>query len=90
MIQITPQMRILVCLESIDFRKGIDGLWGVCRRQLEYAVERQISRRYDRKKGLRERCEAHKKAMAAYEAMIKRLPGLEKWFVEIVPCCKHF
>jgi hypothetical protein len=27
-----------------------------------------------------------KKAMAGYEAMIKRLPGLEKWFVEISPC----
>ena len=27
-----------------------------------------------------------KKAMAGYEAMIRRLPGLEKWFVEISPC----
>jgi hypothetical protein len=27
-----------------------------------------------------------KKAMAAYEAMIERLPGLEKWFVQIKPC----
>jgi hypothetical protein len=27
-----------------------------------------------------------KKAMAAYEAIIRRLPGLEKWFVEINPC----
>src|SRR5208337_3098357 len=35
MIQITPQMRILVCIEPIDFRKGVDGLCGVCRRQLE-------------------------------------------------------
>ena len=34
MIQITPQMRILVCVESIDFRKGIDGLCSVCRRVL--------------------------------------------------------
>ena len=34
MIQITPQMRILVCIEPIDFRKGIDGLCNVCRRQL--------------------------------------------------------
>jgi len=29
MIQITPQMRILVAVESVDFRKGIDGLAGV-------------------------------------------------------------
>ncbi len=34
MIQITPQMRILVCVEPIDFRKGIDGLCSVCRRAL--------------------------------------------------------
>jgi hypothetical protein len=27
-----------------------------------------------------------KKAMAAYEALIERLPGLEKWFVQINPC----
>ncbi len=26
MIQITPQMRILVAVESVDFRKGIDSL----------------------------------------------------------------
>jgi transposase len=31
MIQITPQMRILVALEAIDLRKGIDGLARVCK-----------------------------------------------------------
>jgi transposase len=31
MIQITPQMRILVCTEPVDFRKGIDGLSRTCR-----------------------------------------------------------
>lgn len=31
MIQITPQMRILLAVEAVDFRKGIDGLAGVCR-----------------------------------------------------------
>ncbi len=30
MIQITPQMRILVALEPADFRKGIDGLARLC------------------------------------------------------------
>jgi len=35
MIQITPQMRILVAVEPTDFRRGIDGLGGVCRRELE-------------------------------------------------------
>jgi transposase len=31
MIQITPHMRIYLCISPIDFRKGIDGLSGVCR-----------------------------------------------------------
>jgi transposase len=35
MIQITPHMRILVAVEPIDFRAGIDGLAGACRRRLE-------------------------------------------------------
>ena len=34
MIQITPQMRILVAVEAQDFRKGIDGLARVCREAL--------------------------------------------------------
>jgi len=33
MIQVTPQMRILVCVEPADFRKGIDGLCRVCRQE---------------------------------------------------------
>jgi hypothetical protein len=35
MIQITPQMRILVAKEPIDFRKGIDGLCRICRTVME-------------------------------------------------------
>ena len=35
MIQITPQMRILVAVEPVDFRKGIDGLVALCRHQLQ-------------------------------------------------------
>jgi transposase len=34
MIQLTPQMRILVAVEPADFRQGIDGLCGLCRRVL--------------------------------------------------------
>lgn len=34
MIQIVPQMRILVAVEAVDFRRGIDGLSRVCREQL--------------------------------------------------------
>jgi len=34
-IQIVPQMRILVAVEAVDFRKGIDGLARVCREQLQ-------------------------------------------------------
>jgi len=33
-IQITPQMRILVATEPADFRRGIDGLSRVCREAL--------------------------------------------------------
>lgn len=34
MIQITPQMRILVAVEPVDFRRGIDGLARTCRELL--------------------------------------------------------
>jgi len=34
MIQVTPQMRILLAVEPADFRKGIDGLAQVCRQVL--------------------------------------------------------
>ena len=35
MIQVTPHMRIVVAVEPVDFRKGIDGLAAVCRKELE-------------------------------------------------------
>lgn len=35
MIQITPQMRILVAIEPTDFRRGIDGLARQCRELLQ-------------------------------------------------------
>ena len=31
MIQLTPQMRILLAIEPVDFRNGIDGLAQICR-----------------------------------------------------------
>ena len=34
MIQITPQMRLLLAVEPVDFRKGIDGLVAICRQKL--------------------------------------------------------
>ncbi len=34
MLQITPQMRILVCVEPVDFRNGIDGLAQRCKAAL--------------------------------------------------------
>lgn len=34
MIQLTPQMRILVAVEPVDFRAGIDGLCRLCRQVL--------------------------------------------------------
>src|SRR6266568_7881919 len=35
MIQITPQMRILVAVEAVDGRKGIDSLARLCQEKLE-------------------------------------------------------
>ena len=34
MLSIAPQMRILVAIKPADFRKGIDGLAGMCRHML--------------------------------------------------------
>lgn len=34
MLQVTPQMRVLVAIEPVDFRKGIDGLVALCRQSL--------------------------------------------------------
>ena len=34
MIQLTPQIRILVAVEPVDFRKGIDGLARLCKERL--------------------------------------------------------
>jgi hypothetical protein len=34
LIQITPQLRILVAIEAIDGRKGIDSLAQLCREKL--------------------------------------------------------
>ena len=35
MLAITPQMRILVAVEAVDFRKGIDSLAELCRQKLD-------------------------------------------------------
>lgn len=34
MLQLTPQMRLWVAVAPVDFRKGIDGLAGLCRQVL--------------------------------------------------------
>jgi len=35
MIQITPQMKILLAVKAADFRKGIDGLARLCKEELK-------------------------------------------------------
>ena len=34
MIQVTPQMRVMVAVEPVDFRRGIDGMVRLCREHL--------------------------------------------------------
>ena len=34
MLQLTPQSRIFLALQPVDFRKGIDGLAALCRQAL--------------------------------------------------------
>jgi len=36
MLQITPQMKILVAIDPADFRKGIDGLVCLCKESLQH------------------------------------------------------
>ena len=36
MLQITPQMKILVAVEPADFRRGMDGLARLCREALQH------------------------------------------------------
>ena len=35
MIQVTPQMRILLAVDPVDFRSGIDGLGRICKEVLQ-------------------------------------------------------
>ena len=36
MLQISPQVKIYLCQRPVDFRKGIDGLAGLCRNYLNH------------------------------------------------------
>ena len=36
MFQITPQMKILVAIEAVDFRRGIDALARLCQEHLKH------------------------------------------------------
>jgi len=44
MIQITPQMRILVAVEPVDGRKGIDSLAQLCQQRLQTEPSGEHSR----------------------------------------------
>jgi len=35
MLSISPQTKVFLCLENVDFRKGIDGLKAVCRQVID-------------------------------------------------------
>jgi len=36
MLQLSPQSRIFVAIEPVDFRRGIDGLGAICRQHLAH------------------------------------------------------
>ena len=36
MLQITPQHQLLIAIEPVDFRRGMDGLAAVCKQQLSH------------------------------------------------------
>jgi transposase len=38
MIQLLPQLKILLAYQPVDFRKGIDGLIGLCRDHLDVEI----------------------------------------------------
>src|SRR5262245_18270148 len=38
MIQLLPQLKILLAYQPVDFRKGIDGLIGLCRAHLDVEI----------------------------------------------------
>jgi hypothetical protein len=46
MLQVTPQMRILVAIEPADFRKGIDGMAQLCRAELATDPSLCVARKY--------------------------------------------
>ena len=41
MIQVTPHMRIVVAVEPVDFRNGIDGLARICKEVLAFCFSQQ-------------------------------------------------
>ena len=46
MLQLTPQSRIFLAMQPVDFRKGIDGLAAVCRQVLgeKRSEERRVGK----------------------------------------------
>ena len=48
MLQITPQMKILVAVEPVDFRRGIDGLARLCQDKTGFSTEHAADSPYRR------------------------------------------
>lgn len=49
MLQLSSSMKVFICLDPVDFRRGIDGLAAVCRNKLT----RNPMERYNQKLCLR-------------------------------------
>ena len=54
MIQLTPQMRIVVAVEPADFRRGIDGLARLCQDALTRIIHQRSAHRRRMRRGGRD------------------------------------
>jgi hypothetical protein len=74
MIQIAPQMRIMLAVAPADFRKGIDSLAAVCRKILKqdpFSGYIFVNGQNQRKKAMAEMAQTHTKALKKSRLPIK-------------------
>ena len=76
MLQIAPQMKILLACRPVDFRKGIDSLVALCRQELvTSAPGGAVSESGRLRQGLPAPREAPQRANVAYALRARRTPS---------------